>query len=295
MQFFFPLFLVLFLNGPFLYAISEDASSPNMNCATKELEKAPSYPCGGIFPSDSVEDSDPFEAFNRCIFELNLGIDYVLIEPIAWAYKEVVPDFLRTRIAYVLRNLNEPIILANNLLQGELEDGRNTLWRFVFNSTLGVAGLFDVSTDLEVPYKKTDLGLTFASWGVEPGPYLILPVLGPSTIRDGWGRLGDFIFDPVNWFTFGLQSSTKTCVQVLDAKTDSIEIADEIKKNAIDHYASIRTWYTERRNSLMTAVEDRQALDTPRPDEDEEDEDEEDEEEEKKEDVTGFIPENESE
>jgi len=280
MKFFFPLLLVLLLNGLFLHAVSEDTPSPPKNCATNELEEAPTYPCGGIFPSDSIEDSDPFEDFNRCIFELNLGIDYILIEPIAWAYKEVVPDFLRTRIAYVLRNLNEPIILANNLLQGELEDGRDTLWRFVFNSTLGVAGIFDVSTDLDIPYKKTDLGLTFASWGVEPGPYVILPVLGPSTIRDAWGRLGDFIFDPVNWFTLGLQSSTKTCVQILDAKTDSIEIADDIKKNAIDHYASIRTWYTERRNSLMTSVEDRQALDTARPEEEE---------------VTGIMPENESE
>lgn len=272
MKFSFSLLLVLLLNGPSLHAFLENAPPTHKNCAAGELENVPTYPCIEMSPSDSVEDTDPFEAFNRCIFELNLGIDYILIEPIAWAYKEVVPEYVRTRIGYILRNLNEPIILANNLLQGELEDGRNTIWRFIFNSTLGVAGIFDVSTDLGIPYKKEDLGLTFASWGVEPGPYLVLPVLGPSTVRDAWGRLGDFIFDPVNWLTFGLQSSSKTCVQILDAKTDNIEIADDIKKNAIDHYASIRTWYTERRNSLMTAVEDRQALDTARPEEEEEEE-----------------------
>lgn len=280
MKFSFPLLLILFLNGPSLHAFLEDTPPTKKNCVVGELENGPTYPCGGLFPSDSVEDNDPFEAFNRCLFELNLGIDYVLIEPIAWAYKEIFPEFVRTRIGYILRNLNEPIILANNLLQGDLESGRNTIWRFVFNTTIGVVGIFDVSTDLGIPYKKEDLGLTFASWGVEPGPYLILPVLGPSTVRDAWGRLGDYIFDPVNWFTFGLQSNSKTCVQILDAKTDNIEITDDIKKNAIDHYASIRTWYTERRHSLMTAVEDRQALDTPRPDEDDaleaEEEDQED-------------------
>lgn len=283
MKFPFSLLFLLFLNGSFLYAIPNEDVLPYINYETKEVEAPPIYSCGGIFDCDSPDDNDPFEAFNRIIFDINLGIDYILIEPISWAYKEVMPEFMRIRISYVLRNLNEPIILANNLLQGELEEGRNTLWRFIFNSTLGVAGLFDVSTDLGIPYKKQDLGLTFASWGVDPGPYLILPILGPSTIRDAFGRLGDFAFDPVNWFTYGIQSTSKTGVQILDAKTDTIEIADDIKKNAIDHYASIQAWYTERRNALATAAEDRQALDTPRPEEAEA--------EEEAQGTIGFIPE----
>src|SRR3990167_4019988 len=118
MKFSFRLLLVLFLSGPSLHAFLEDAPSTNKNCVAGALENIPPYPCGGIFPSDSAEDSDPFEPFNRCIFEINLGLDYILIEPIAWAYKEVVPEYMRTRIGYILRNLNEPIVLANNNLCG---------------------------------------------------------------------------------------------------------------------------------------------------------------------------------
>jgi phospholipid-binding lipoprotein MlaA len=266
----FTVLLILLLNLPAAYAIEEVNASKNKNCKTGELTADPVYECGGLFPDNTVEDNDPLETMNRGIFWVNQGIDYIIIEPIAWAYVEIFPEFVRDRISNILRNLNEPVVLANNLLQGELEDARGTIWRFLFNSTIGVAGIFDVSTDLGLPYKKEDLGLTFASWGVKPGPYLILPILGPSTVRDAWGRLGDYAIDPINWWTFGIQSSSRTVIQILDAKTDNIEITDDIKKNAIDHYASIRTWFTERRKDLMIADKDRQALDTPRPDEDEE-------------------------
>lgn len=272
MKSYFTVILALFLNFSSVATAEVTEVPKNKNCTPGEIENTPVYDCEGIFPRDTVEDGDPLEPVNRAIFLLNQGIDYILIEPIAGAYSEVVPEYVRDRISNILRNLNEPIVLANNLLQGELEDGRGTIWRFLINSTIGVVGIFDVSTDLGFPYKKEDLGLTFASWGVESGPYLVLPILGPSNVRDAWGRIGDFAFDPINWWTFGLQSTSKSAVQVLDAKTDNISIMDDIKRNAIDHYASIRTWYTERRNSLMTAVEDRQALDTPRPEEEEEEE-----------------------
>lgn len=267
MKSFFKLFLILSLNLSALHAMQEGEAPRSKNCITGDLEAAPYYECGGLFPSEAVEDNDPLESLNRIIFSINLGIDYVLIEPISWAYSEIFPEYVRDRVSNILRNLNEPVVLANNLLQGELEDARGTIWRFVFNSTIGVAGIFDVSTDMGLPYKKEDLGLTFASWGVTSGPYLVLPILGPSTVRDAWGRIGDYVIDPINVLTFGLQSTSRSCVQVLDAKTDNMDILDDIKKNAIDHYASIRTWYTERRNSLRVAVEDRQANDTARPDE----------------------------
>lgn len=270
MKSFFTVLLIIFLNPSFAYAAEGSKTHKDKNCTAGDINAVPYYECGGIFPDNEAEDPDPFEPINRGIFWVNQGIDYVIIEPIAGIYSELLPKFVRDRIGYILRNLSEPIVLANNLLQGDLEDARGTIWRFVFNSTFGLAGMFDVSTDLGLPYKKEDLGLTFASWGIKPGPYLVLPILGPSNLRDAVGRLGDYAVDPINWVTFGIPSTSRTCVQILDAKTDNMEITEDIKKNAIDYYASIRIWYTERRKDLMIADKDRHALDTPRPDEDDE-------------------------
>lgn len=234
--------------------------------AEADVSPEPVYGYGGFL--DDIDEVDPFEPMNRGIFWINQGIDYILIEPLATVYTEVVPDYGRDRVAYILRNLNEPVVLANNFLQGELEDARGTIWRFLINTTIGVLGIFDVATDLGFPYKKEDLGLTFASWGFDHGPYLILPILGPSSVRDGIGRLGDYAFDPINWWVFGIPSTAHTGIQILDAKADNIEITNDIKKNAIDYYASIRAWYMERREDLRKGVKGRESCDTPRPDED---------------------------
>lgn len=255
MKSFFAVLLLLHLHSPLAYA-------------EEELPPEPVYGCGGFLNDAGYGEEDPFECLNRGIFWINQGIDYLIIEPIALVYKELIPAYGRDRISYILRNLNEPVVLANNFLQGDLEDARGTIWRFLINTTIGVVGIFDVATDLGFPYKKEDLGLTFASWGVCPGPYLILPILGPSTVRDGIGRLGDYSFDPINWWVFGIPSTAHTSTQILDAKADNIEITNDIKKNAIDHYASIRAWYIERREDLLKGEKGRELVDTPRPDDD---------------------------
>jgi len=220
-------------------------------------------------PSQAADENDPWESFNRGVFWFNDTMDGFLFDRISEMYKGVVPEFVRQRVGYALRNLSEPIVIANNLLQGEVEDAGDTLGRFLINSTVGVAGLFDVSTDLGFPYKKEDFGLTLASWGVGPGPYLVLPILGPSSLRDTFGRIGDYGLDPINWWAYlddkAFYSNIRTGVQILDAKTDNLELIADLKKNAVDYYASIRAWYQLRRKDLAT--KERQALDTPRPDE----------------------------
>jgi phospholipid-binding lipoprotein MlaA len=227
-----------------------------------------------LHPPGSTEENDPLETINRGILSFNETLDMILIDPLANMYKDLVPEFARERVAYVLRNLGEPIVFANNLLQGELEEARGTLGRFVVNSTLGLGGLFDVSTDLGLPYKKEDFGLTLAAWGLDAGPYLVLPILGPSSARDAWGRIGDYFMDPINWWAFHDEreaySFIRTGVQILDAKTDNLELMEGLRKNAIDYYATIRAWYTERRRDLARNVHERVALDTPRPDDEDE-------------------------
>jgi phospholipid-binding lipoprotein MlaA len=225
-----------------------------------------------IHSSDAVEDNDPLESINRGIFSFNGLLDEVLIEPLANMYKDLVPEFIRERIGYFLRNLSEPIVFVNNHLQGESEDAGDTLARFLINSTLGLGGLFDVTTDWGIPYKKEDFGLTLASWGVKPGPYIVLPILGPSNLRDTVGRMGDYAFDPINWWAYcddqAAYSYSRTGVQILDAKTDNLELTKELRDNSVDYYATIRTWYHERRKDLMIKNVERVAIDTPRPDDD---------------------------
>ena len=224
-----------------------------------------------------VEDNDPFEPLNRGIFWFNDILDTVIFDPVSAVYKGVFPEFVREHIGYILRNLSEPIVFTNNILQGELGDAEDTLRRFLINSTVGLAGIFDVSTDLDIPYKKEDFGLTLASWGVEAGPYLVLPILGPSNVRDTFGRIGDYSIDPINWVAFAdkraFYSYARTAAQVIDAKTDNYEIIEDLRKNSLDAYATFRTWYDERRKSLIN--KNRSTIDSPHPDE-EDDEEEED-------------------
>lgn len=225
-------------------------------------------------PPPSSEETDPLEDINRGIFWFNEFVDMILIDPLSLMYKDLIPEFIRERIGYVLRNLSEPIVFTNNILQGDLEGARTTLGRFVVNSTVGVGGIFDVSTDLDLPYKKEDFGLTLASWGIDDGIYLVLPILGPSNMRDAFGRLGDYTIDPINWWAYcndkAAYSYGRTATQILDAKTDNLALLENLRENSLDFYATIRTWYTERRKALTLNVADRTALDTPHPDDDDE-------------------------
>ncbi len=223
-------------------------------------------------PTQSAEDSDPFEPINRGVFWVNGVFDYFFLTRVSEMYRGVVPQYGRERVAYALRNMNEPIVFVNNVLQGEMDDAAETLARFLLNTTIGLAGIFDVSTDMGFGYKKEDFGLTLASWGLESGPYLVLPILGPSNFRDTVGRMGDYAFDPINWWAYldeqALYSNGRTGAQILDAKTDNLDLLAELKQNSLDEYATIRAWYKERREDLMIDDVDRRSVDSPRPDDD---------------------------
>ncbi|HUX79608.1 MAG TPA: VacJ family lipoprotein [Alphaproteobacteria bacterium] len=241
----------------------EDGSSYNDNCEVNYVE--PIEPQGIFQSSSAPEDNDPLEPVNRYIFAFNDFLDTVLFDPISAVYTTILPEGLRIHIGYVLRNLSEPVVFANNILQGEPQDAEDTIRRFLINTTVGLGGFFDVSTSLDIPYKKEDFGLTLACWGVQPGPYIVIPILGPSNARDACGRIADFLGDPINWVAmFGesvFYSNTRTSAQIIDVKSDS-EIIAELKKN-IDPYATFRAWYTERRKFLANRD---QILDSPRPD-----------------------------
>ena len=213
----------------------------------------------------ATESIDPFEDFNRAVFDFNEALDAVIFLPLAKIYRAIFPKPIRDTFRNFMRNLNAPFILANNVLQGEGERVGMTLSRFLINTTLGVGGLFDVATGLGVPYHDEDFGQTLGVWGVEESVYLVLPILGPSTVRDGLGKVGDAFINPLNYagaagddaekilfghrvdladFLFGVR-----LLEGVDTRERLIEPIELLKKDplALDYYTLIRSVFLQRR------------------------------------------------
>lgn len=144
------------------------------------------------------EVNDPYENTNRAIWKFNRVVDKAVTRPVSTVYRTLIPEQPRKGISNVYRNLSEPWSFVNNILQGDLSDAGTTLGRFLINTTLGLGGLFKVSDKMGIKYQSEDFGQTLAVWGVNEGPYLVLPFLGPSNGRDALGTVGDFVAEPVN-------------------------------------------------------------------------------------------------
>ena len=194
------------------------------------------------------EVADPLEPLNRAVFSFNLKADEWLFEPVARAYRYVAPQPVRQSVSNFLSNLRSPVVFANDLLQGERERAGITLGRFMINSTLGVFGLFDAASVFGYQGHYEDLGQTLGVYGVPDGPYLMLPLLGPSNLRDTTGRVGDYFINPLNsccitpddrYAIFGTTAVSE--------RESSIELFDDLRTNSLDLYATLRTVYTQRR------------------------------------------------
>ncbi len=195
--------------------------------------------------------NDPLESYNRGMFAVNHGIDTVLLKPVAEGYRYITPQVVRTHIGNVSDNLYEPVSMVNNFLQGDFMGGMNNFWRFILNSTIGLAGINDVATTAGIPARREDFGQTLAVWGVGSGPYLVLPILGPSDLRDTGGRLADwFVLDPVNyavndtWTEVGIAAG-----QGLVERERLLDPIDDIYSSSLDPYASFKSIYEQRRDA----------------------------------------------
>jgi len=196
---------------------------------------------------------DPLEPLNRTVYGLNEAADILLIGPAATIYREGVPQPVQHRVRNTVQNLELPVIAANKLLQGKLEGTGTALGRFAVNSTLGLFGIFDVATDWGMPYEKTDFGVTLASWGAPSGPYLFLPLVGPSNLRDGVGRGVDMYGDPVRWATKDNDGRTfyyaANAMRALDARGGLDAVINDARKNSLDSYATLRSYYSQHREA----------------------------------------------
>lgn len=199
---------------------------------------------------DDVDD--PLESMNRTFFDFDLFLDRILLKPAAEVYVAVIPPPGRHAVRHVLDNMNEPIVFANNMLQGEFHRADVTVGRFLLNSTFGLAGIFDWASESGLPKQNGDFGQTLYVWGFGSGPYLFLPLLGPTNPRDAFGYAVDSEADPIGyafWYAGGLRwvDFTRFGVDTVDDRSRQLDTLDELQKNAIDFYAEIRSLSRQRR------------------------------------------------
>ena len=196
--------------------------------------------------------NDPIEPTNRFIFNFNQGLDAAIVKPITGLYRGIFPSIIRDSIHNFMNNIKTPVVLANDVLQGEPERAGNTMMRFIINSSVGIAGLRDQATNWGFEDHDEDFGQTLAVWGVGEGPYLMLPVLGPSNPRDAIGKLVDSLIDPINLWADNDDREwvpiTRTAVNGLDTRDRLWDILNDLEKSSIDYYAAIRSLYRQRRN-----------------------------------------------
>jgi phospholipid-binding lipoprotein MlaA len=196
--------------------------------------------------------NDPAEPTNRFIFRINEGIDAVIIKPITSLYRFVFPSPIRSGIRNFTNNLKTPIILVNDMLQGEPGRAGTTLTRFLINTTVGIGGLRDQASEWGFKSHSEDFGQTLAVWGVGEGPYIVLPLLGPTNPRDAIGRIADGFIDPITWWANNNGQEwvpiTRTAISGIATRDQLWDVIEDLEKSSIDFYAAIRNLYRQRRN-----------------------------------------------
>lgn len=195
--------------------------------------------------------NDPIEPTNRAIFAFNRAIDAVILKPLAKLYRDFTPKIFQDTVGNILANLRTPVVLANDVLQGEGKRVGTTLARFVVNSTVGLGGTMDVASEMGLPRHGEDFGQTLAVWGVPEGPYLMLPLFGPSNPRDLVGLVADFFSDPINWYAANTGREfitySRTGTTGVDARASHMKELDDLERTSLDYYAAIRSLYRQRR------------------------------------------------
>jgi len=194
---------------------------------------------------------DPFEGFNRGVTKFNDTFDEYLARPVARGYVKVLHQEIRSRIANFFSNLADPFIGVNNFLQGKFENGVNDLARFAFNSTIGLLGIHDVASEMGLEKHNEDFGQTFGRWGAGPGPYLVLPVLSSSTVRDTIGLGLDWTFDPLSDVRPINLRNSLVVLRGVNTRAELLDASRILEEAALDKYVFQRDAYLQRRRSLI--------------------------------------------
>jgi phospholipid-binding lipoprotein MlaA len=219
----------------------------------KALALALALLCAGCatVPSGKPDPRDPWERFNRTSFAINDALDRAALKPAAKAYKKVTPRIVRTGISNFVSNLDTIGTVVNDVLQGKMRQAGQDSARFLMNSTLGLGGLFDPASAAGLERNDEDFGQTLGKWGVKSGPYLMLPLLGPSTVRDGLARIPDQFTHPVNYLEDDSTRYLIRAVDVLDLRTGLLDLDAQLEKS-YDRYAFVRSAWLQRREYMVT-------------------------------------------
>jgi phospholipid-binding lipoprotein MlaA len=221
-----------------------------MKMRTTVLALAATGLISGCATGPDRKPGDPFEPANRVIFKFNDGIDRFVAVPVAKGYQKVTPQPLRTAVSNFFSNLGDLTNAANNLLQLKITDATEDFVRFAFNSTFGLGGLLDWATPAGLPKHHQDFGLTLGHWGVPSGPYLVLPLFGPSTVRDSMGLIVDVKFNPLNYIEPAVRNPLYV-LQFVSVRSDLLGASSLLEQAALDKYSFVRDAYTQQRQARL--------------------------------------------
>jgi phospholipid-binding lipoprotein MlaA len=203
---------------------------------------------------------DPLEGLNRTIFTVNDKLDQYALKPVAKGYVWATPQPVRDSVTNFFSNIGDVYIAANNLLQLKITDGVEDIMRIVINTTFGVGGLFDVATLAKLPKHDNDLGLTLGHYGVPAGPYLVLPLFGPSTVRDAVGSIGNYYVNPLSYIHPDGLSWALYGLNVVNTRANLLSASDVLEGAALDKYSFVRNAYLQRRQYLLSDGKQTQSL-----------------------------------
>jgi phospholipid-binding lipoprotein MlaA len=225
---------------------------------TETADNVTTYPRD--FETSTFEDEiyDPLEPINRAIFSFNNIVDIMILEPAAKGYRKL-PSPLQSGINNFLSNLKMPLVIVNQVLQGQVPNAVESTGRFVVNSTVGLIGLVDVATRIGLEEKDEDFGQTFATWGIGDGFYLVLPIFGPSNVRDAVGTALTYTLDPINTYLISEGEAwavpLRATVHAVDYRSKIIDEVNALRNNSVDFYAAVRSSYTQSRKASIKNVD----------------------------------------
>lgn len=221
----------------------------------------------GCATGPTANPNDPMEPLNRAVFNFNDGLDRAVLQPVATAYDQVTPSPVKTGVRNFFGNISDVWSVVNNLLQGKLKESLETFMRVSVNSTFGFGGVLDIGTEAGLPKNKQDFGQTLGVWGFDAGPYVVLPLFGPSSVRDTAGRLVDTSADLVSYTRNVPTRNSLTVLRLVDTRAQLLGATGILDQAALDKYSFTRDLYLQRRAASIgkdTAVKE-ERYDLPAP------------------------------